>query len=346
MKYATLRTWRKGAAFVKRIWRHGFNPGSPPAFVFAVACVVVAALTRHLLGLIDPAIVVFAPYFPAVLIATLIGGLPSGLITLVLGALSAWWSFIPPTHAFFPITQDRAISLLIDCATGAIIMIAAESHRRLLRQHYEKEHFDQLIIGELQHRLRNKLATVQAILRRELRNDNDLRKAVEGRLAAVMRTDELMLKSRDKSVKMGDIIKGELEPYGISSRIRVADDLIILPAPLALSLTLVVHEIATNAAKYGALSTPSARIDVNWMANGTYVQMTWTESGGPNVPYPTRKGLGLELLQQALLPFHGTVEPVFAAHGLIWKIAFSLPDERRLLVGFSQKSASPSQSLS
>jgi len=338
MKIATHQIPRQSVEFFKRLWRHDLKPGSPLAFAFAVVCVVAAALTRHLLGLIDPAIIVFAPYFPAVLAATLIGGLSSGLVALVLGGLSAWWSFLPPSHAFFPIARDEAISLLVYCATGTIIVIAAESHRRLSSYYYERENFNQLIIGELQHRLRNKLATVQAVLGRDLRNNNDLWNEIAGRLAAIGRTDELILKSENTNVEIVEIINNELRPYGNTSQIRVTGGSLVLPPMLALSLTLIVHELSTNAAKYGALSSPLARVDVNWTVDDDQVQVMWTESGGPSVHSPNHKGFGSELFARALVPFHGKVEPEFAPGGLKCKIVFVFPRDRRAGLGFKRRS--------
>jgi two-component sensor histidine kinase len=338
MKTTTLQVSRQSVEFLKHLWRHGLKPGSPAAFAFAVACVVTAALVRHLLGLIDPAIVVFAPYFPAVLAATLIGGPSSGLVALVLGGLSVWWSFLPPSHALFPITQDETISLLVYCATGIIIVIAAESHRRLSKYYYERENFNQLIVGELQHRLRNKLATVQAVLGRDLRNNNDLWNEITGRLAAIGRADELILKSERKSVEISEIVNNELWPYGNPSQFRVTGGSLVIPPMLALSLTLVLHELSTNAAKYGALSNPSGRVDVNWTADDDQVQVMWTESGGPSVRNPNHKGFGSVLFARALLPFHGKVEPAFAPDGLKCMIAFVLPRDHRAGYGFKQKS--------
>ena len=329
MKIFILRFLHTSNTAFVQVWKYGLKPGSPPALAFAVICVAIAALIRHLLGLIDPAIIVFVPYFPAMLIATLIGGLPSGLITLVLATLSAWWSFIPPTHAFLPITQGQVTSLLIEFATGLIIILAAESHRRLLRRHYEKEHFDDLIISELRHRLRNKQATIQAVLRRELRDDESLRRKIEGRLAAIARVDELSLKTRG-GVDISGIVKGELEPYGMSPRVKMSGDSVVLPTTLALSLTLVIHELATNAAKHGALSTPHASIDVAWRLDDDHVRMTWTESGKPHASNCGGNGFGFELFQRALAPFHGIVEPTFSPDGFRCRIAFSLPRDRLL----------------
>jgi two-component sensor histidine kinase len=337
MKIISLRKPRKSADIIKHIWLHGLKPGSLPALALAVALVVAAALTRHLLGLIDPETTVFALYFPAVLIATLIGGPSSGLVALVLGGLSAWWSFLPPNRAFFPITPDETINLLVYCAIAAIIIFAAEGHRRLLGKYYERENFNQLIIGELQHRLRNKLATVQAILGRGFRSNNDFSNQIAGRLAAIGRADELILKSANKGVEIAEIFTNELQPYGNPSQIRLTGGSLVLPPPLALPLTLIVHELSTNAAKYGALTNPSARIDVDWTVDGAQVQVSWTESGGPAVHAPNHKGFGSELFARALVPFHGKVVSEFAPDGLKCKVVFFLPGSDRTAFGVKRK---------
>ena len=329
-KLAILRISRAAADLAKRIWQHGLRPGSPSALVFAIGCVVAAALTRHLLGLIDPAVGVFAPYFPAVLAATLIAGLSSGLIALALGALSAWWSFLPPSHALFPLAPNEAVSLLIFCAAALIIVAAAESHRRLLRHYYQREQFNRLLVRELQHRLRNKLATVQAMLKCDLRGDADLWSAVAGRLQAVARTDELLQQSNDKGAEIAEIVNNELTPYGGRARFTLTGTPVALPPMLALSLTLIVHELSTNAGKYGALSNPSGRIQVACSVDRDHVQLVWHESGGPAVRHQTREGFGSELLRRALLPFHGSVTREFAPEGLRCKIAFVVPSDRCL----------------
>jgi two-component sensor histidine kinase len=328
MKTINLRISHQGVDFAKRVWRHGLTPGSLPAIVFAVACIVTAALTRHPLGLIDPATIVFAPYFIALLAATFIGGLLSGIVALILGGLSAWWPFLPPTHALFPISQYEAINLLIYFSTGTIIIIVTESHRRFSRHYYEQERFNHLIISELQHRLRNKLATVQAVLGCYLRNSNGLRNEITGRLAAIGRTDELILKGESHGVEIAEIVTNEFQPYEAHSRIRLTGGSLLLPPMLALSLTLIIHELLTNAAKYGALSHQSGRISVTWTVDDTHVQVMWSERGRPAVHGPHHEGFGSELFHRALVPFHGTVKPEFTPDGFKCKIFFVLPCDR------------------
>ena len=341
MKLVKAHILHKGIEVAKCIWRRGLTHASLPSIVFAVALVVAAALTRHLLGLVDPRTIVFLPYFLAVLGATLFGGLLPGLVALILSGLSAWWSFLPPAHAFFPVTHHDATSLLIYYAIGAIFVVAAERHRKLLRQYHEQDHFSQLIISELRHRLRNKLATAQAVLTFHLRAGDALRDEIAGRLSAIERTDEFIFLNQNKSVEISQIVESEFRPYGGHSRIKVTGDSVLLPPTLALPLTLIIHELLTNAAKYGPLSHHLGRIDVTWTADDARVQIIWRESGGLPIPGPHHRGSGSELFQRALAPFRGTVDLEFAPDGLKCTIFFVLPRESRAASAFDRQSIAP-----
>jgi two-component sensor histidine kinase len=112
---------------------------------------------------------------------------------------------------------------------------------------------------------------------------------------------------------------------------------LVIPQMLALPLTLIVHELSTNSAKYGALSSPSARININWSVDDARGQMIWTESGGPAVHSPNHKGFGSELFARALAPFHGKVEPEFAPDGFKCRITFALPSSDRAAFGVERK---------
>jgi two-component sensor histidine kinase len=101
----------------------------------------------------------------------------------------------------------------------------------------------------------------------------------------------------------------------------------LLPAKLAASVALIVHELTTNAAKYGALSLPDGCIDVHWEADGDRVEVSWIESGGPPVIAPTRQGFGSRLFEKALSAFHGRVERFFEPAGLKCIFTFSLPQD-------------------
>jgi two-component sensor histidine kinase len=324
------------------VWRHGVRPGSSAAFLFALACVVLATLLRFALGLIDPAVTAFGTYYPAILIATLVGGAAAGAFALVVGGTIAWWAFMPPQYVFTFVSLDQPISLLIYVCSGAIILAAAESYRRLLRRFYENEHHSKLVIDELNHRVKNKIATIQAILSYELRKDKDVWNTISGRLAAISKTDDLIVNSEGRGAKIGDILTIELAPYGNAvSRAKCTGPPILLPAKLAASVALILHELTTNAAKYGALSLPDGSIEIHWEADGDRVEVWWIESGGPTVIAPTRKGFGTKLFERALSPFHGRVERLFEPGGLKCIITFSLPPDHVIPI-FLDKHRPPS----
>jgi two-component sensor histidine kinase len=178
---------------------------------------------------------------------------------------------------------DQVVILLICYCSGSLVLAAAESYRRLARLFYENEHHNKIVIDELNHRVKNKLATVQAILSHELRNNKDVWDTISARLAAISKTDDLILQLNGRGTELAEILGVEFLPYcgAASSRIVCMGTPLILPPKLAISLALILHELVTNAAKYGSLSVPDGRIRVSWKADRDRVETSWVESGGP-----------------------------------------------------------------
>ena len=128
-------------------------------------------------------------------------------------------------------------------------------------------------------------------------------------------TDDLILKSHGSGASISDIVSAELSPYEIS-RVKFNGPNILLMPKLALMMALLVHELATNAAKYGALSNPTGTVSISWSVLDSILEFHWSETGGPTVSQPTRKGFGLQLLSRALDQFNGTAELKFRPAGL------------------------------
>jgi K+-sensing histidine kinase KdpD len=165
--------------------RHGMRPHSPPAFAFAIFCVAAATVARLLVDLVTPTAVPYAPYFPAILAAALIGGRAAGGLTSLLGGLVAWYLFVPPRYTISVGTKDDVVSLVLFLIAAAAIIWIADQYRRLLRRLDEEEHYRQVVVDELGHRVKNKLATILAILRHELREQKQIWESVSGRLGAL-----------------------------------------------------------------------------------------------------------------------------------------------------------------
>jgi len=164
---------------------------------------------------------------------------------------------------------------------------------------------------ELSHRLKNSLAIVQSIATQTLRNASDLASAHQSlmsRLVALGRAHDVLLSGQTNSAHLRGIAAGALELHDdAQARIRVSGpDVAVGPVP-ALYFTLMLHELATNAAKYGALSVPAGSVDVVWTIDSPSqtFRMTWTEMDGPPVAPPTRKGFGSRLIERGLA---GTVD--------------------------------------
>ena len=226
-----------------------------------------ASPRRHCCGsaidLIAPDAVPFATYFPAILIATLIAGTAAGVVAALLGALAAWFIFVPPRFSMGHLHADDVVSLgLFFFAAFAIIWVA-DRYRAVVRRLDEEEAYRKIVVEELGHRVKNKLATVHAILRHELRGHRDVWESAAGRLRALMAADDFLVAGDGDGVDFRGILEMELAPYG-SASVTIRGEPLMLYGKLPSVLSLIVHELATNAAKYGALSAPNGVIAIEW----------------------------------------------------------------------------------
>jgi two-component sensor histidine kinase len=309
-----------------RIWRWGLRPGSLAALVFALGCFLLASGVHLAFRLIRPDLAAYSTYYGAVLCATIVGGVSSGAIVLVLGGLAAWFVFEPTFLVVPPPLSDEIASVLLYCVSGVFIIWVSETYRRVVRRLDAEEHYRRLVVSELNHRIKNKFATVYAVLGDEMRGQGPVWSRVEGRLRALAAADQFLLDADSRGAEMIDILATELSAYG-RSRVAYQGESVRLPPKLAAMLALVFHELATNAAKYGALSGSTGRVQITWNVSGSFVRMSWVESDGPEVVPPTRLGFGTRLLRHALDPFHGVIESTYGRGGLKCDISFDVPKE-------------------
>lgn len=151
---------------------------------------------------------------------------------------------------------------------------------------------------EVQHRSNNLLSVIQAIAQRSLSGElslDDAREKFEARLHALARAHHKLMKSNWSRIRLGDLIRAELEPFSARATIRGPE--VLLGPQQAQSFSLALHELATNAVKHGALSRASGRILVDWsVENEAELAFCWREEGGPPVTKPSRRGFGTTLL--------------------------------------------------
>ena len=305
-------------------WRR-ISSGSPAAYLFAILCVVIASLLRWGLGLLSENILTFPTFYPAVLFSALIGGAGAGVFAAILGGFIGWWAFMPPHFAFFPVAFGQQIGLLMYFSASLLIVWGADHYRKITKRLEDEEKFRKLAVDELAHRLKNKLATIQSIISFQLRDDPQIRDAILSRLTALSATDDLIMETQGQGAGLRNILFAELRPYG-ASRVSMEGPDVLLPPKLALMMALLFHELATNAAKYGALSSSVGNLSIGWSLVDARLYLEWRESGGPTITAPVHRGFGTRLLSRALEQFGGAVEATFATTGLICKLSFVLQE--------------------
>lgn len=184
------------------------------------------------------------------------------------------------------------------------------------------EEHQRLLIHELNHRVKNTLAVVQGIARQSFRSLEGAREAVEafeGRLAALSAAHDVLTRQSWEAASIGSIVAEALAPHQSNDgRLAWRGDAADLGPKAAVALGLAMHELATNAVKYGALSVPTGRVEVSWTVQAGVLRMIWREDGGPPVSTPTRKGFGTRLLEQGLASeLRGAVRLEFPPQGLV-----------------------------
>jgi two-component sensor histidine kinase len=199
----------------------------------------------------------------------------------------------------------------------------------------ERERADtqrELLLAELNHRVKNTLAVVQAIAHQTLRNTDldKARVAFDGRLAALAAAHNLLTQANWESAPLLQIVRDALPAHGArADRLVTSGQLVLLPPKQALAITMALHELFTNAVKYGAFSDERGRIELVWrVSEGAEPRLTmiWKERGGPSVVPPDHKGFGSLLLDRTLaLDLEGEVVTEFQPEGLVCTIEAPIP---------------------
>lgn len=297
-------------------WQQYLLPGSAGAYGLATCLVTIVSLVRWGLGLLVEDTFIFAAYYPAILFATYVGGARVGIFAALLAGAIGWWAFIPPHYTFFPIASGERTRVLGFLVSSALIIWGANHYRKLMKRLEDEENFRKLAVEELAHRLKNKLATIQAIIGFQLREEPKTRDAILSCLTALSATDDLIMSAQGQGASLRDILSAEFAPYDVS-RISMQGPDCVLSPKLALMMALLVHELATNAAKYGAFSNSTGRLAIEWSLHGGRLNVEWRESGGPSVHPPSHRGFGTRLFLRALDQFNGSVQANFAPGGFV-----------------------------
>lgn len=191
-----------------------------------------------------------------------------------------------------------------------------------------------VLARELSHRVKNTLATVSAVVSQTLRDAPSIAaatEAVQGRIAAMATAHDLLIKDEIEGASIGDIVKRVLSPFidAGGARFDIGGPPVRLSPQITLALSMALYELATNAIKYGALSTPDGQVTVKWSldvsSGARFLSFTWKEQGGPLVQRPTKSGFGTRMIERVLQSYvQGRSTVQFLPEGLRFELAATL----------------------
>jgi two-component sensor histidine kinase len=230
-----------------------------------------------------------------------------------------------------PLWRNLAITSVIG---GILLLTGLAFAVRMATTIARGEMLHDLLIEELNHRVKNTLAILQAIAMQTFRSaSKDERKKFEGRLGALAEAHNLLSKEKWQGSELQDVIGRVLQPYLLNNpeRMKMSGPRVPLAPRLAVVLSMIVHEIATNAAKYGALSNDTGTIRLDWEVltedARPKLRLIWAEAGGPHVIVPVQRGFGSRLIERSArdqLGGEATVD--FLPRGVVYTVTCSLED--------------------
>jgi PAS domain S-box-containing protein len=191
----------------------------------------------------------------------------------------------------------------------------------------QAEERERMLAGEVDHRAKNLLALVQATVQLTHADTvEDFKAAIEGRLQALSRAHTLLAQSRWAGANLHTLVTEELAPYRAAetSRAHINGPQLVLEPRSAQTIAMVLHELTTNAVKYGALSVPSGRILVEWSRGETQLVIRWSEADGPPVKPPSREGFGTRVVGRVVHDLEGKLQFHWNPDGLACEIIIPL----------------------
>jgi PAS domain S-box-containing protein len=228
---------------------------------------------------------------------------------------------------------------------GAGVIIGASKVARDITERKRAEEVQRLLLNELNHRVKNTLATVDAIARQTLRrtaNPGEFVTSFSGRIRSLARAHRLLTSNTFQGAPVSQLIRDQLVLGDkVDNRISWAGPDVTLEPQASLHMALVLHELGTNARKHGALSSPGGTVTIDWVVEGgdrKQLVLDWRETGGPKVTVRQPSGgFGTTLIEQSLKPHGGEVAMKFEEHGVSCHIVLPLLEQPQVLAGLGMQ---------
>ncbi|GGC56411.1 sensor histidine kinase [Chelatococcus reniformis] len=283
----------------------------------AVGCVVAGILFRLLFHSALANSGPFVTFFPAVIIAAIWGGVPAGVTVVLASTVAAvvlYRQLVAPDWSFI------GWGLLgLYWIFGGLLLGLGAVFRRTLIDLAAAHAQAQLLAAEMQHRSKNLLAVVQALVAQTARRTETVaafEAAFAPRLGALLEAQAIISERAAGNVPLPQLLARVVASFETDGRFRLAGPALNVDHQAATPLALILHELATNAIKHGALGSHCGRISLQWERAGRGVTIEWKESGGPAVAVPVAVGFGSRLLQNALPRRLGEASLAFEADGV------------------------------
>lgn len=212
-------------------------------------------------------------------------------------------------------------------------IIGASKIARDISEKKRSEELQRLLLGELNHRIKNTLAVVQSIAMQTMRNAESLEEFSEsflGRLQAVSKAQTLFVENSWQGTDIAYLARDQLLDHEDETRIACEGPSIVLDPQVSLSLSMILHELGTNARKYGALSVPDGRLSVTWELQSGELRMFWRERNGPLVHMPLRRGFGATLIGKGLKAHGGATAIHYNPEGVTCEIRLPVPQNTQI----------------
>jgi two-component sensor histidine kinase len=272
-------------------------------YLIAVLCVTASLLVREILNLRFGMNIIAGTFFPSVLVAALLGGLPTGLFATVLSTVLLWSVLTPPYFSFFPIGYPESSDLMVFVAINLLVTGLASNYRRIrLRAEADKRHLE-FTLRESTHRVKNMLSVIQGISRQIAKRTHDIQEFQEAfyeRLTSLALSHDLLVKRKWASVDIRDLITAQVNSFNSPAHITVEGSAILLKPTATEQLGLAIYELASNSIKYGAWKQ-GGRVSISWrVLKDSTLEFVWQETEAPYKPNNGRTGFGQMVLTTAV----------------------------------------------
>jgi two-component sensor histidine kinase len=293
---------------------------SPAAFGIGLASFGLATAIRFAAGW-SVSDLRYVTYLPAILATGLLAGVPAAVAVMIASIVIVAWAFIPPYFAFKALDYTESMTVVWTVFASLCTIFFAYGCRLVLQRLRAREASNRVLVQELAHRGRNIFAVIEVILQKTIAADPELANSLLGRLRAIRYANELLIAAAAQPIDLRTLLLQEFVPYG-ERQVDARGPQVEVEPEAARHLVLLFHELVTNAAKYGALSSPAGRIVVRWHQNGSGLVLTWQEVGGPRVRAPAGHGFGTQLIDVCTRALSGRFDPQYPPEGFSCSITF------------------------